>query len=68
VGLRPDPGEIDTLEVRGAKVSGLTACAVELNRIPPPGPGIKGMVGLNVLKSYRVTISFGKKSPRLEKP
>lgn len=60
--------KIDTLEVGDAKASGLTACTVDLDRMAPPGLGIKGLVGLNFLKSYRVTIDFEKKSLRLEKP
>lgn len=60
--------KIDTLEVGDAKASGLTACSIDLNRIAPPGLGIKGLVGLNFLKSYRVNIDFEKKLLRLEKP
>jgi predicted aspartyl protease len=60
--------KIDTLEVGDAKASGLIACAVDLDRMAPPGSGIKGLAGLNFLKSYRVTIDFEKKSLRLEKP
>lgn len=60
--------KVDTIEVGDAKASGLTVCAVDLDRMAPPGLGIKGLVGLNFLKSYRVTIDFGKKSLRLEKP
>ena len=60
--------KIDTLEVGGAKASSLAACSIDLNRIAPPGLGIHGLVGLNFLKSYRVTIDFEKKSLRLEKP
>ena len=60
--------KIDTLEVGEAKATGLMACSLDLNRISPPGLGIKGLVGLNFLKPYRVTIDFEKKSLRLEKP
>ena len=60
--------KIDTLEVGNARASDLTACSVDLNRMAPPGLGIKGLVGLNFLKSYRVIIDFEKKSLRLEKP
>jgi predicted aspartyl protease len=59
---------IDTLEVGNAKASGLTACSIDLNRIAPPGLSIKGLVGLNFLKSYRITIDFKKKSLQLDKP
>lgn len=34
----------------------------------PPGFGIKGLVGLNFLKSYRVTIDFERNLLRLDKP
>ena len=60
--------KIDTLEVGDAKASGLVACSLDLDRIAPPGLGIHGLVGLNFLKPYRVTIDFEKKSLRLEKP
>ncbi|HKR00623.1 MAG TPA: retropepsin-like aspartic protease [Pyrinomonadaceae bacterium] len=60
--------KIETLEVGNAKAAGLIACAVELDRMAPPGLGIKGLVGLNFLKSYRVNIDFKKKSLQLDKP
>jgi predicted aspartyl protease len=60
--------KVDTLEVGDAKATGLTACSIDLGRMAPPGIGIKGLIGLNFLKSYRVTIDFMKKSLRLEKP
>ena len=60
--------KVDTLEVGDAKASDLAACSIDLNRIAPPGLGIHGLVGLNFLKQYRVTIDFEKKSLRLEKP
>jgi predicted aspartyl protease len=59
---------IETLEVGGAKASNLAACSIDLNRLAPPGLGIKGLIGLNFLKSYRVAIDFEKKSLQLEKP
>ena len=58
----------ETLEVGGAKATGLTVCSIDLNRMAPPGLGIKGLVGLNFLKSYRITIDFEKKLLKLEKP
>ncbi len=60
--------KIETLEVGDAKATGLAACSIELSRIAPPGLGIQGLVGLNFLKQYRVTIDFEKKFLRLEKP
>ena len=60
--------KIETLLVGEARASDLVACSIDLSRIAPPGLGIHGLVGLNFLKSYRVTIDFEKKSLRLEKP
>lgn len=61
--------KIDVMEVGdAAKASDLVACKLDLSRMQPPGFGIKGLVGLNFLKSYRVTIDFERKSLRLDKP
>jgi predicted aspartyl protease len=60
--------KVETLEVGSAKATDLTACSIDLNRLAPPGLGVKGLVGLNFLKSYRITIDFQKKFLKLEKP
>lgn len=61
--------KIDTLEVGNtARASELVACKLDLSRMQPPGFGIKGLVGLNFLKSYRVTIDFERNILRLDKP
>ena len=61
--------KIDMLEVGDtAKASELVACKLDLTRMQPPGFGIKGLVGLNFLKNYRVTINFERNSLRLDKP
>jgi predicted aspartyl protease len=61
--------KIDMLEVGDtAKASDLVACKLDLTRMQPSGFGIKGLVGLNFLKSYRVTIDFERNSLRLDKP
>ena len=61
--------KIEMLEVGNtAKALDLVACKLDLSRMQPPGFGIKGLVGLNFLKSYRVTIDFERKTLRLDKP
>jgi predicted aspartyl protease len=61
--------KIDMLEVGDtAKASELVACKLDISRMQPPGFGIKGLVGLNFLKNYRVAIDFERTSLRLEKP
>lgn len=61
--------KIDTLEVGDtARATELVGCKLDLTRMQPPGFGIKGLVGLNFLKSYHVTIDFERKALRLDKP
>jgi len=51
-----------------ASASELLACKLDLSPMQPPGFGIKGLVGLNFLRTYRVTINFDQKLLRLDKP
>lgn len=61
--------KIDKLEVGDtASASELVACKLDLSRMQPPGFGIKGLIGLNFLKNYRVTINFESNTLRLDKP
>lgn len=61
--------KIDRLEVGNtASATDLVACKLDLSRMQPPGFGIKGLVGLNFLKSYRITIDFERNTLRLDKP
>lgn len=61
--------KIDKLEVGNtAGASELVACKLDLSRMQPPGFGIKGLLGLNFLKNYRLTIDFERTSLRLDKP
>lgn len=59
--------KIDKLEVgNNVSASDLVACTIDLSRMQPPGFGLKGLVGLNFLKSYKVTIDFERNSVRLD--
>jgi len=59
--------KIDLLEVGDtASASDLVACKLDLSRMQPPGFGVKGLVGLNFLKSYRVSIDFEQNLVRLD--
>ncbi|HEX5885038.1 MAG TPA: retropepsin-like aspartic protease [Pyrinomonadaceae bacterium] len=61
--------KIDRLELGDtASATDLVACKLDLSRMQPPGFGIKGLVGLNFLKSYRMTIDFERNTLRLDKP
>ncbi len=60
--------EIDKLEVGDtASATDLVSCKLDLSRMQPPGFSMKGLLGLNFLKSYRMTIDFERNSLRLEK-
>ena len=59
---------LDSLEVGQAKATKLQACAIDLNQMQTGGLNVKGLVGLNFLKSYRLSIDFDKKILRLDKP
>lgn len=60
--------EIDKLEVGDtASATDLVACKLDLSRMQPPGFSMKGLLGLNFLKSYRMSIDFERNSLRLEK-
>ena len=58
---------VDTLEVGNAKASHLQACTIDLQQMKRMGLDVRGLVGLNFLKSYRMSIDFEKRVLKLEK-
>lgn len=60
--------EIDALSVGEAAATDLTACVIDLQHIQGLGVDIRGLVGLNFLKNYRVTIDFEREVLRLDDP
>lgn len=59
---------IDTLEVGNVKATDLKACAIEFSQLQTGGLNARGLVGLNFLKSFRVSIDFKKQILHLDKP
>jgi predicted aspartyl protease len=57
---------IDTLEVGNASSSDLIACSIDLGTIGELGIEARGLLGLNFLKSYLVTIDFERQILRLD--
>lgn len=49
---------IDSIRVGGARAEGLTACAVDLQALRAISPNVHGLLGLNFLKNFRVTLDF----------
>lgn len=60
--------KVDSFQVGTAKATNLTACGVNLQQMKGIGLDAQGLVGLNFLKSYRVTIDFNRKVLQLQKP
>ena len=58
---------IDTFEVGNTKATDLKGCAIEFSRLQTGGLEARGLVGLNFLKSFHVSIDFEKKILRLDK-
>jgi predicted aspartyl protease len=49
---------VDSLRVGRATASGLTACAMDLANLRVVGPQVRGLLGLNFLRNFRVTLDF----------
>jgi predicted aspartyl protease len=52
---------IDTIKVGSASATRLTACALDLQRMEKVGLTVDGLLGLNFLKSFKVTLDFERK-------
>ena len=70
--LTPGEGSVrlvslDSLEVGEAKATKLQACTIDLQQMQKMGLDVKGLVGLNFLKPYRMSIDFEKRVLKLEK-
>jgi predicted aspartyl protease len=59
---------VDSLNVGTASASDLTACAIDLQGIQEAGIKVDGLLGLNFLRSYHVTIDFERNVLRLQDP
>ncbi len=58
---------LDTLEVGTVKASDLKACTIDFKQMNSAGLDAQGLVGLNFLKSFRMSIDFKSKLLKLEK-
>lgn len=53
--------KVDSLRVGMAAATNVTVCALDLRSLQGGSPGARGLLGLNFLKSFRVTIDFGRR-------
>jgi predicted aspartyl protease len=56
---------VDSVRVGGALVRALTVCAVDLRDLRALGGDVRGLLGLNVLRNFRVTLDFEREVLRL---
>lgn len=60
--------EVESLRVGDATAEGLTACTVDLSAIRGAGIPAEGLLGLDFLRSFRVTFDFEARRLLLEPP
>jgi hypothetical protein len=58
---------VKSLEVGDASATNLKACVIDFPRLQTAGLDAHGLVGLNFLKSYQVTIDFTNSLVHLER-
>jgi hypothetical protein len=56
---------VDSLQIGPAVARDLTVCAMDLQALRAVGGNARGLLGLNVLRSFRVTLDFERKVLRL---
>jgi hypothetical protein len=59
---------VDSLQVGSAVARGLMVCATDLRALRPISPEVRGLLGLNFLRSFRVTLDFEREVLRLAVP
>jgi predicted aspartyl protease len=59
---------IDSLRVGTASAQRLTGCALDLRALHALAPGLRGLLGLNFLRSFRVTLDFEREVLHLTQP
>jgi predicted aspartyl protease len=59
---------IDSVAVGEARATDLLGCAVDLSSMQQAGLDVRGLLGLNFLKAYRVTLDFTARTVRLDPP
>ena len=59
---------VDSLRVAGAVARRLNVCAMDLSAMRVVAPSVRGLLGLNVLKPFTVTIDFRRSVLRLAAP
>ena len=59
---------VDSIRIGAASAERMTACVLDLQALQQIGDGVHGLVGLNFLKSFRVTLDFQRNVVGLQAP
>jgi predicted aspartyl protease len=65
---RVDLVRIDSLRIGETRVRGVVGCVLDLSSLRTVGADIDGLLGLNVLKEFHVSLDFQRGILRLEDP
>ena len=65
---RVDLHSVDSLHIGGAVVHGLTICAIALDALRDVDENVRGLLGLNALRGFQVTLDFDRNVLRLAPP
>jgi predicted aspartyl protease len=57
---------LDSLRVGETQVAGMLGCLLDLSQFRALGAPIDGLLGLNFLREFRVTLDFGRNTLRLD--
>lgn len=60
--------KLDSIRVGAASATDLTACAIDLSNVRRVSPKVRGLLGLNFLRNFRVTLDFERDVLRLQRP
>jgi hypothetical protein len=60
--------QIDSLRLGGAVAAQLPACRLDLSHAEALGIGLDGLLGLNFLSNFLLTVDFEREIVRLEPP
>jgi len=59
---------IDSLRVGAATAKDLTACTLDLAQLQRIHPGVRGLLGLNFIRHYRLTLDFERRVAQFADP
>jgi predicted aspartyl protease len=59
---------LDSVALGDATVRDLRGCTVDLTAMRTAGLDVRGLLGLNVLREYRLTVDFARRIVRLDDP